>query len=235
MATYVIGDIHGEYEQLGDLVQKMQLKESDELYVLGDVVDRGPASVKCLRYLMSLPNCACIAGNHELMMLSNMKLLLREISDDLLDGLSEEDMGLLLDWMSNGGTTTIKKFSALSSDERKEILDYVGHFDVFFDLEVNGRKYLLVHAGINHFSRDKDLYEYDIDDFVWVRPDYEKAYYDDVIVISGHTPTQLIPGNPNPGYIYRKNNHIAMDCGAFSAEGRLAGVCLETGEEFYSR
>ena len=152
-----------------------------------------------------------------------------------LSGLSEEDMGLLLDWMDKGGTTTIKEFSALSFDERKEILDFVGNFDVFFDLEVNGQKYLLVHAGINHFSRDKDLYEYDIDDFVWVRPDYEKAYFDDVYVISGHTPTQLIPGNPNPGYIYRKNNHIALDCGACFPKGRLAGICLETGEEFYSR
>ena len=162
MATYVIGDIHGEYEQLKNLVQQMQLKEEDELYMLGDVVDRGSASVKCLRYLMSLPNCACIAGNHELMMLSNMKLLLQEISDDFLSGLSEEDMGLLLDWMDNGGTTTIKEFSALSSDERKEILDFVGDFDVFFDLEVNGQKHLLVHAGINHFSKDKDLYEYQL-------------------------------------------------------------------------
>ena len=39
MATYVIGDIHGEYVQLKNLVQKMQLKEEDELYVLGDVID----------------------------------------------------------------------------------------------------------------------------------------------------------------------------------------------------
>ena len=39
--TYVIGDIHGEAEQLKMLLQKMDLKAEDEMYVLGDVVDRG--------------------------------------------------------------------------------------------------------------------------------------------------------------------------------------------------
>ena len=57
----------------------------------------------------------------------------------------------------------------------------------------------------------------------------------DKIVITGHTPTQKIPNNDNPGYIYKINNHIALDCGACSGSGRLAGICLETGEEFYSR
>ena len=36
------------------------------------------------------------------------------------------------------------------------------------------------------------------------------------------------------GYIYRKNNHIAIDCGACFPGGRLAAICLDTGEEFYS-
>ena len=72
--------------------------------------------------------------------------------------------------------------------------------------------------------------------FVWARPDYCVPYYKDTIVVTGHTPTQLIPGNDNPGYIYQKYNHIALDCGAcFSEQGRLAGICLETGECFYSR
>lgn len=50
-----------------------------------------------------------------------------------------------------------------------------------------------------------------------------------------YTPTQSIEVNPNPGYIYRANNHIALDCCAFYKKGRLAAICLETGEEFYSR
>ena len=55
----------------------------------------------------------------------------------------------------------------------------------------------------------------------------------DTYVVTGHTPTQHIAGNPKPGYIYRKNNHIAIDCGASLPGGRLAAICLDTGEEFY--
>lgn len=235
MSTFVIGDIHGELEQLKLLVQKMNLNNEDDLYILGDVVDRGPSSIKTLQYLMSMSNCTCIAGNHELMMLSNMKLLLSEISDNFLMNLSPEDLGQLADWMSNGGTNTISEFAKLSIEERKDILDYIGEFEAFVELEVNGQRYLLAHAGIDNFSREKELDDYCIDDFIWTRPDYERPYYDDVVVITGHTPTQLIPENPKPGYIFKANNHIAMDCGACSSGGRLAGICLETGEEFYSR
>lgn len=56
----------------------------------------------------------------------------------------------------------------------------------------------------------------------------------DKYVITGHTPTQAIRNNPNPGYIYRQNNHIAIDCGATYPGGRLAAICLDTGEEYYS-
>lgn len=56
----------------------------------------------------------------------------------------------------------------------------------------------------------------------------------DKYVITGHTPTQAIRNNPNPGYIYRRNNHIAIDCGATYPGGRLAAICLDTGEEYYS-
>ena len=67
--TYVIGDIHGEAEQLKMLLQKMDLKAEDEMYVLGDVVDRGKYPMEALQILMSLPNCTCLAGNHEVMAL----------------------------------------------------------------------------------------------------------------------------------------------------------------------
>lgn len=85
------------------------------------------------------------------------------------------------------------------------------------------------------FNYKKPIEEYTIDDLLWTRTDYEMPYYEDKIVITGHTPTQTILGNDRPGYIYRKYNHIALDCGACSHNGRLAGICLETGKEYYSR
>lgn len=65
--------------------------------------------------------------------------------------------------------------------------------------------------------------------------DYDVRYFDDVITVTGHTPTLYIESNPRPGYVYRKNNHIDIDCGAYLPGGRLAAICLDTGEEFYSR
>ena len=51
MATYVISDIHGEYDMLMDLLEKISLQDSDTLYVLGDVLDRGSHPIKKLRKL----------------------------------------------------------------------------------------------------------------------------------------------------------------------------------------
>ncbi len=235
MATYVIGDIHGELEQLKILLQKMDFKATDTLYVMGDVVDRGLHPVGALQFLRTLPNCTCIAGNHELMAMEGLKLLLQEITEEFLAGLSDEDMRLLSDWVKNGAGTTISEFTKLSTKERKDILDFIGEFELYAELTVNGQEYLLVHAGLEHFSEERPMEDYDINELVWTRTDYEIPYFPDKIVITGHTPTQYILGNPRPGYIYRANNHIAVDCGACSERGHLAGICLETGEEFYAR
>ena len=235
MATYVISDIHGEYDQFISLIKKMNLTDKDDLYILGDVVDRGKNPIKVLKYLMTLPNCICIAGNHEIMALTCMKYMLNEVTDDFVNNISEEDIGKILEWNENGAATTIAEFSKLSKEERNDIIDFLEEFEAYVELEIGNKEYILVHAGLGNFSRDKYLDEYSIDELVWSRTDYSKAYYNDVIVVTGHTPTQLIKENPRPGYIFKGNNNIAIDCGAFSDDGRLAGICLETDEEFYSR
>lgn len=43
-----------------------------------------------------------------------------------------------------------------------------------------------------------------------------------------------IKDNSRPGCIYQRNHHIAIDCGARYSGGRLAAICLNTGEQFYS-
>ncbi|SKB93360.1 serine/threonine protein phosphatase 1 [Lachnospiraceae bacterium] len=70
--TYVISDIHGGYDQFIELLNLIQLKDTDILYILGDVVDRGPHPIKTLLKLMEMPNVICIVGNHELMALDGL-------------------------------------------------------------------------------------------------------------------------------------------------------------------
>ena len=101
-------------------------------------------------------------------------------------------------------------------------------------IEVNDKNYLLVHGGLGNYSPEKDIDDYSLHELIWSRADYNIQYFSDKYVITGHTPTQAIRNNPNPGYIYRQNNHIAIDCGATYPGGRLAAICLDTGEEYYS-
>lgn len=46
---YIISDIHGCYDQYRALLKKIHFSDTDELYVLGDVVDRGPEPIKVLQ------------------------------------------------------------------------------------------------------------------------------------------------------------------------------------------
>lgn len=64
MAKYIISDIHGCIDEFREMVNKISLGSNDKLYILGDLVDRGPDSIGCIRYAKSL-NANVILGNHE--------------------------------------------------------------------------------------------------------------------------------------------------------------------------
>ncbi len=234
MAVYVMSDIHGEYDRFCELLKIIDLKDDDLLYILGDVVDRGPNPIKILLKLMKMPNVICLVGNHELMALECLKFLMKEISDMSIEELDAEMLDNILTWQINGSSTTIAEFRKLTPETQQEVIDFIREFLIWEELTVNGKDYLLVHAGLDNFSPEKDIEDYSLHDLVWADVDYEKPYFEDITVINGHTPTQTITGNPRPGYIYKKNNHIDIDCGACFEGGRLAALCLDTGEEFYT-
>lgn len=233
--TYVISDIHGEYEQFISLLEKINFSEKDTLYVLGDVIDRGAEPVKVLRYMMNKPNIVPIMGNHEIMACEGLKLLLGKINRDIVKQLNSQELEMMSAWIKIGANSTIGEFTKLGSDERTEILDYISGFAPYKKVSAGGNEYLLIHAAIDGFEPNKPLDEYSADNLVWGRTNYAIPYFDDIFTVSGHTPTQSILDNPRPGYIFRANNHIAIDCGAYMRGGRLAAICLDTGEEFYSR
>lgn len=63
--TLIIGDIHGCYTELMDLLQIAGIGENDSIIALGDVVDRGPDSTAVLKYFQNQPRAWSIMGNHE--------------------------------------------------------------------------------------------------------------------------------------------------------------------------
>jgi bis(5'-nucleosyl)-tetraphosphatase (symmetrical) len=102
MALYMIGDVQGCDEPLGRLLDKLDFSPSrDTLYLLGDLVNRGPSSLQVLRRLMSLQGSAhCLLGNHDLHLLAaahGVRKLHR--SDTVSDILGATDRVALLDWL----------------------------------------------------------------------------------------------------------------------------------------
>ena len=70
MSTYVIGDIHGCFDQFVDLLKKINYKkDEDKIILVGDLVNRGPDSLSVLNYCMADSNITTVLGNHDLYLL----------------------------------------------------------------------------------------------------------------------------------------------------------------------
>lgn len=138
MATYVISDIHGMYNKFIELLNKIKLKETDTLYILGDVLDRGPDPIKTLLKIMSMSNVICMLGNHEDMALDCLKFLTTEITEQSLSEVSEEMLENLVTWQYNGSKTTIDGFRALDRAKQQEVIDFIEDMPEIEEISVAG-------------------------------------------------------------------------------------------------
>ena len=75
---YVMSDIHGEYELFLKLLDKILFSPEDELYICGDIIEKGKDSVKLARLVFSMPNVYAIMGNHEHSFIQYYHFLMRE-------------------------------------------------------------------------------------------------------------------------------------------------------------
>jgi bis(5'-nucleosyl)-tetraphosphatase (symmetrical) len=102
MALYLIGDLQGCNEPLQRLLRKLDFSASrDTLYLLGDLVNRGPDSLGVLRCLSDLGDAAqCLLGNHDLNLLGIRHGLRKpHRSDTVQQVLDAPDCDSLLDWL----------------------------------------------------------------------------------------------------------------------------------------
>ena len=231
--TYVMADIHGQYEAYMEMLEKISFSDEDELYVLGDVVDRGTTPIKILKDMSMRANVFPIMGNHDYMAYSMLSKLSVEITEENYGThLTEWDIKSLSLWMADGGDTTIADFRRLPRDEQAAILEYMLEFAPYEELSVGGREFVLVHGGLPDFEESKPLSEYCANSMLIERPDYSVRYYKNKYVINGHTPTKNV-GKEYEGKIYKANGHIAIDCGA---GWNLALGCLRLDDmkEFYA-
>jgi serine/threonine protein phosphatase 1 len=229
---YVMSDIHGQYDKYRKMLELIGFSGKDELYVLGDAVDRGPDPVKLLWDMSMRPNVLPIMGNHEYMAEIILKRLNVEITkENCEEQITADILRAIEAWREDGGETTLKQFRRLTPENRGYILEYFEEFTPYEELEVGGRKFLLVHGGLPDFSPEKPLEDYKLYGLITDRPDYSKQYFTDRYLVTGHTPTVLIDES-YAGKIYRKNGHIAIDCGA-GWGGRLGCIRLDDMKEFY--
>ena len=101
MATYILGDIQGCCGDLRHLLDQLHFSESDQLWLVGDLVNRGPNSLDTLRLLYALgPRVTCVLGNHDLHLLA-VSVGARALgkSDTLAPILDAPDRDELLSWL----------------------------------------------------------------------------------------------------------------------------------------
>ena len=228
---YAMSDLHGEYQKYLAMLEKIKFSQEDTLYLLGDLVDRGPEPVKILQDIMQRPNVYPLLGNHEVMAVYILKQLLLEVTEETISQVDTYLMENIFIWQRNGGGVTLEQFQALPPRERRQLLEFMEGFGWYETVDVGQRAFLLVHAGLGNYRPGKKLEEYSLEELTMVRPDYQTQYFpdDSIYVLSGHTPTKLLSGKWE---IYHSHNNIVLDCGA-AIGGRLACLCLDTMEEFY--
>lgn len=229
--TYVMSDIHGEYEKYIAMLEKIDFCDEDTLYILGDIVDRGAEPIEILLDMMNRPNVYPIMGNHDLV----AKGLLPMLNDAIENNggkLSDNLSAMLSVWISDGGLSTITRFCKLDSEQRRDVIDYLNDFTLIETADVGDNSFVLVHAGLGNYRPDKKFSEYTDDDLLFCRNDPSEQYFDDesIFTVMGHTPTPLLSGKAE---IYKNGRNIFIDCGACNTDGRLACLCLDTFEEFY--
>ncbi|WOV90552.1 MAG: symmetrical bis(5'-nucleosyl)-tetraphosphatase [Candidatus Zeuxoniibacter abyssi] len=102
MATYVVSDIHGCFNTFRRLLDTLSFDETqDRLWLIGDIVNRGPASLSMLRWAQKHDHCLnMVLGNHDLHLLAVREGVVRAcVHDTLAEVLAAPDADVLCEWL----------------------------------------------------------------------------------------------------------------------------------------
>ena len=102
MATYAIGDVQGCFNELQELLERVGYDSGrDQLWFVGDLVNRGPKSLEVLRFVKSLGKRAVsVLGNHDLHLITQFEGFERPRKDDTFaDILAAPEARALVDWL----------------------------------------------------------------------------------------------------------------------------------------
>lgn len=205
----VIGDIHGCLKTLEGLLAQFQPEKDDQLFLLGDYVNKGPKSRKTVDYLLSLRGkyeVHFLLGNHDLLVLNHLENKDKPTRDRLIE-LKNED------------------FFDLTEGKKEKYLQFFAGLHHYFILD----HFLLVHAGFDFTLANPFL---GTETMINTREFfYDLSKAQGKTIIHGHFPHELT-------YIRRqidnKSKIIPLDNGCVysdrDGQGNLLGLDLDTNE-----
>jgi len=215
---FAIGDIHGCYKTFYHLLNNILcINKDDDIFLLGDYIDRGPRVKQTVDYILELIedgyNVFPVKGNHE---------------EVLLEALDPDDIYRL--WMNNYASATLESFNIKSPFEfDKKYITFFKSLKYYYILD----NFIIVHGGLN-FRIDDPFSDFKA--MVWERNSYvDMQKTGGRRLITGHTPTTL----ENIKYTLN-TNRILLDGGCVYNEsyremGNLCALELNSFKLFYQQ
>lgn len=246
---YVIGDVHGCYDEMMALLNKIESKDKDAQFIfVGDFIDRGTQVDKvlewCFENISQSGKYQSVRGNHEQLAIEWYEEWLVwwksfgrfHVAGNLMPE-SEYDFFLWMDAMDK-----------LTPEKLAPYIEFFQTLPLHNEITIktisgNEQTYCIVHAFYD-YTPDVSLQEQE-EINLWCR-EYGGNSANDVIVVHGHTPTitkeytMQVGDYSCPGMICYRKNDINLDGGCVYSVGYakyptfLCAICLETLEEIYS-
>lgn len=133
----IVGDIHASYDKLIEVLKKASFSSEDELYSVGDIVDRGDKPVETIDFLMGLDNFFPVLGNHD-----------GWLESYLYTGKVDSSW-----YMHNGGDVTVNEIRRKDDAWRLGLKDWISKFPIIRILD----DAIIVHGGIPSEYTEREL------------------------------------------------------------------------------
>ena len=222
-----IGDIHGRFDKLSSVFNKIKFSSKDFLILLGDYVDRGNENLHCLQWAMrisKLPNVVALRGNHEEMMLYYYAT-----------GSTSSAI-----WLPNGGNRThaeMVEWTKNDPDFLFEALKFIAKLPYYYRTFIDGQEYIFCHAGL---KPGVSLENQTVESMIWIREEFYNHYYGTAEVVVGHTPTPYVGKIDGVDVkdiyypIHLPNRITMIDTGSFLPQGRISCIDVISGQIWQS-
>ena len=234
MATFVIGDIHNSLKKLDKMLTLISPSMQDRIILLGDLFDRGgaePDPVGVYHRISGLNTYATwIRGNHD-QLLAEYIYRYYETAEKKRSGVRAYRYNSF-DLMKD----------RLTEVDMLNLADLIMRLPLQVEIEIDSNKYLLAHAMTfdpNAGEQEENAYLEGLGDM----HEYWKSGVEGYISLVGHHDSGYQRANPIGSYLDEElgsiwlngqGNVYMLDCGCGLPNGRLACICLETGERFYA-